>query len=96
MVRKFPELRGWGPDVVPWLEPLKELCCQKPSAEWTLQHQSLLQCAAAGGMWAPADLVGKKCKENDGTVTEGDGLCRLCGVPCTRHHRQFGCIGRWW
>ena len=96
LVQKSPELRKWGPDLIPWVEPLRELCNEKPKQQWTKQHQSLVQCRSAGGLWAPADAIGKKCKIDDGRIIVGDGNCVICKEPCTKYHRDVKCVGRWW
>ena len=75
---------------LPWIAPLRSLITAKPSAEWTLKHQAMLRARVADGLWSPQRAVetGVACLEND------DGVCRVCGAPCTQAHRDFSCMAR--
>ena len=88
LVRRSPDLQCFGPDVVPWLYPLKALVQKKSDDNWTPLHQSFTRVIATGDIWT-ADRL-----ERAGFI-EGD-KCRACGALASAHHRGWSCPARFW
>ena len=91
MVRSDSTLVGFGPNAIPWVEPLRELATCQTSATWTSTHQGLLRARASGGLFPPARIAEFPC--NAGVVSP---LCSLCGQLCDQHHRDITCPARHW
>lgn len=86
MVRRRPELRGFGPAAVPWTCPLALLINKKHTPGWTSRHQAMLRTIAAGGLWPAARLHAAGILPSN--------QCAVCGDAGTVHHRGWCCAGR--
>ena len=83
---RYPEFRRFGPDAVPWVDPLRRATSMAGSAswDWKPQHQALVRTRAANGLWPPADL-----HKLDASI---NGMCDACGVPADNHHLDLTCF----
>ena len=75
-----PELRQL--QAQPWLEPIRRLLGEKPTASWTSGHKALLRSICSLGLWPMLRLhvSGYDCSP----------LC-ICGAPQTTGHQIWSC-----
>ena len=82
--KRDDELRGMGPQAVPWIL-LKRLVDTKPTSNWTPLHQSKIRCCVSGGQWPAERLHGAGLSDSP--------ECYLCGSLRNQFHRGYTCPG---